>query len=133
MRSRIVPDSPRTTPRPPSEQEKRALNCSVTGAFVVRPPSHRIKPPDEGGRDEGEARARRRKRVSRFVLHAQKHSIPYGHMGAPAFNQAAQTMHGMERFAHKHAEADCRLLQKVKLTASKRRRGEDTLRQTVHA
>ena len=48
------------------------------------------------------------------------------HMGAPAFNQAAQTMHGMQRFANKHAEVDC-WLRRVKLAASKRRRGEDAI------
>ena len=82
------------TPRPPSEQEKRALNCSVTGAFVVRPPSHRIQPPDEGGRDEGEARARRRKRVVSAVLWKGPGTRTWHQLKAPRPNLAESTKAG---------------------------------------
>ena len=59
-------------------------------------------------------------------------NIPF-HMGAPAFNQAAQAMHGIKRVAQKHAEVDSSFFRRVKLKAFKSRSGEDTLTLGSHS
>jgi hypothetical protein len=58
-------------------------------------------------------------------------NIPF-HMGAPAFNQAAQATNGLKRLVRKHPEVDSSFLRKVKLAVSKRRTGQDTLTLRSH-